>query len=110
MQIAGEPLGRVIDRFGVKVGPPTIYARCPVSPQADMAGRFMGARLERSIAPQGWLCEKSAALYEPANPPRSNVLFLIYQGRRNVRGLTVLTSIQNNSGPPQGPSHQSEAG
>jgi hypothetical protein len=37
MQIAGEPLGRVIDRFGVKVGPPTIYARCPVSPQADMA-------------------------------------------------------------------------
>jgi hypothetical protein len=51
MQIAGEPLGRVIDRFGVKVGPPTIYARCPVSPQADMAGRFMGARLERSIAP-----------------------------------------------------------
>jgi hypothetical protein len=58
MQIAGEPLGRVIDRFGVKVGPPTIYARCPVSPQADMAGRFRGAHPERSIASKSGFGEK----------------------------------------------------
>jgi len=56
-----------------------------------------------------WLALLKSAL-GAANPVRRDVLFLIYEDRRHVRGPIALTSIQNNSGLAQGLASRCAAG